>query len=611
MKARETLQAPSRHAAGLAALVVTGLHVTLTGRPIDVVADVSFRLQPGEILGLVGESGSGKTTVALAILGYARPGLSIVGGSVLVSNEDVLSYSASQLRDFRGKVVAYVPQDPTSSLNPSMSIGKQLMDVLSEHEFGASPVDRRTRVAEMMQQVNLRSDKGFLARYPHELSGGQLQRIAIAMAFGCRPRIVVLDEPTTGLDVTTQASVLKTVRYLANTHDTAAVYVSHDLAVVADLSNRIAVMYAGRVVEQGPTARVAAVPSHPYTRRLIEAIPDPKHRRQLIGIAGHVAPLGSQVAGCSFAPRCELAEDECRRGTIPEELIAIGHSVRCRRWQAVQVMAPRGVNGHGQASRGSRTDEMLRVENLTASYGEHQVLRGVSLSIRKGECLALVGESGSGKTTLARVISGLHQQATGQVRLNGELVPWGPRQRSRDLLKAIQYIFQNPYGSLNPRKSVRQLLEQPLRQFGVSGGAGQVPALLEHVSLSPRYASRYPAQLSGGERQRVAIARALAASPELLICDEITSSLDVSVQAAILALLARLHAETSLTVLFVTHNLAVVRAIADHVVVLNQGAVVEGGPVDELLDNPRDAYTQRLLRDTPAFGRLVHEQVEP
>jgi peptide/nickel transport system ATP-binding protein len=564
--------------------------------------DVSFRLAPGEVLGLVGESGSGKTTVALAILGYARPGLSIAGGSVVISGEDLLASSQNQLRVLRGKVVSYVPQDPSSSLNPGMRIGKQLIDVLSEHDFGSGEAERRARLMEMVEEVDLPSDQEFLSRYPHQLSGGQQQRVAIAMAFACRPRVVVLDEPTTGLDVTTQANVLKTVRHLAESYQTAAVYVSHDLAVVAGLSNRIAVMYAGRLVEHGPTAELTTAASHPYTRRLIDAIPDPRLRRELVGIPGHVAPLGERIAGCSFAPRCEFAEDACRTGTITEDVVGPEHGVRCRRWEIVRAQPRRATNGHAQAPREGATDGLLGVEGLAAWYGKTEVLHGVTLSIRRGKCLALVGESGSGKTTLARVISGLHQQARGEVRLDGEVVPWGPHRRSPEVRRAIQYIFQNPYGSLNPRKNVRELLEQPLKEFGLDRSEQRVPALLERVSLPPRYAGRYPSQLSGGERQRVAIARALAASPELLICDEITSSLDVSVQASMLALLAQLHAETSLTVLFVTHNLAVVRAIADDVVVLNNGVIVEAGPVDELLDNPTDPYTQALLRDTPGFG---------
>jgi peptide/nickel transport system ATP-binding protein len=454
----------------------------------------------------------------------------------------------------------------------------------------------------MLREVDLPDDDQFLARYPHQLSGGQQQRVAIAMAFGCRPRLVVLDEPTTGLDVTTQANVLRTVRELADTHRAAAVYVTHDLAVVAGLASRIVVMYAGRLVEEGPTDQILASPAHPYTRRLLRAIPDPTQRRPLVGIQGQVAPLGSFTTGCKFADRCDFAEDACRTEEIAEVSVDAGHRALCRRTDFVRSRPRVADADAAHEIRQIDSDDLLVVRDLYVAYGKHEVLHGAEFSILKGECLALVGESGSGKTTLARTISGLHAQATGDLRLNGEIVPWGSRHRTPQLLRRIQYIFQNPYSSLNPRKTLRELLEQPLRQFGLARGETRITELLEQVSLSPRYATRYPAQLSGGERQRVAIARALAAEPELLVCDEITSALDVSVQASILALLARLHAESGLTVLFVTHNLAVVRAIADDVIVLNEGVIVEAGPVERVLDAPQDGYTQALLRDTPAFA---------
>lgn len=588
---------------GVDGLDVRDLHVTITGEPIDVVSDINFTLAPGEILGLVGESGSGKTTVALALLGYARPGTSLAGGKVIVDSVDLLTLPRSKLRERRGSLVSYVPQDPSSSLSPSLRIGAQIMQVLDEHSFGAGEADRKARLQEVLSEVGLPVDAEFLARYPHQLSGGQQQRIALATAFACRPRVVVLDEPTTGLDVTTQATVLEAVKNLAEIHHVAAVYVTHDLAVVADISTRIAVMYAGRLVEVGPTSTVMKLAAHPYTRRLIEAVPDPKRRRALAGIPGRVAPLGPRRPGCGFADRCEFAEAACRVGAIAAEQVAPEHLVRCRRWQVVRASSRIDGSGNGTppGEQNGSTDQLLRVDKLAAWYGDNRVLDGASLAIPRGRCLALVGESGSGKTTLARAVSGLHDQASGEVRLGQEVLPWGARNRSPELRRAIQYIFQNPYGSLNPRKNVRELLEQPLKQFKLMPGSDPVPQFLEQVSLSPRYARRYPSQLSGGERQRVAIARALALEPQLLICDEITSALDVSVQASILTLLARLHADTSLTVLFVTHNLAVVRAIADTVVVLDKGMIVEEGTVDEVLDHPKEPYTQTLLANTPGI----------
>jgi peptide/nickel transport system ATP-binding protein len=589
---------------GALALEVRQLRVALAGTDIDVAADVSFSLAPGEVLGLVGESGCGKTTVALALLGYARPGTAIRAGSVAINGQEILSLSSGQLRQYRGVTVSYVPQDPSSWLNPSLRIGSQIVEKLEQHGFGASRAARRDRLVEALQEVDLPSDADFLRRYPHQLSGGQQQRVALALAFACRPAVVVLDEPTTGLDVTTQAHVLRTVTELAHTHRAAAVYVSHDLAVVAGLADRIAVMYAGRLVEVGPAREIMERATHPYTRRLLAAAPDPKNRRPLVGIPGRVAPLGPAAPGCSFADRCDFADAACRTEAISEDVVSASsrHYVRCRRWEVVVSRAEPVAAGVAPVRTRRGGAPQLQVDNLTARYGRDEVLHGVSLSIPRGECLALVGESGSGKTTLARCISGMHQEGAGDICVSGDRLAWGARRRPADSRRAIQYIFQSPYSSLNPRKTVRQLVEQPMRHFDCAPSGDPVRDLLEQVSLPPSYARRYPAQLSGGERQRVAIARALAVAPSLLICDEITSSLDVSVQASILALLARLHAEKLLTVLFVTHNLSIVRAIADSVVVLEKGLVVEEGSVEEVLDSPQHPYTQSLLRDTPGLA---------
>jgi peptide/nickel transport system ATP-binding protein len=522
---------------------------------------------------------------------------------VLVDGVDLLTCDRPGLRRSRGRLVSYVPQDPSSSLNPGMRIGTQLLEGLDEHSFGENATARHARVTEMLAEVSLPSDRAFLSRYPHQLSGGQQQRVALAIAFACRPPIVVLDEPTTGLDVTTQAHVLETVRDLAETHRTAAVYVSHDLAVVAGLAHRIAVMYAGRLVEVGPAGELARNAAHPYTRRLIAAVPDPKERRPLAGIPGRVAPLGPRKPGCVFSARCDFAEDECRLGEIEVAAVGPAHTTRCRRWSVV-----RGAPGPGAPMPVSdlvgpvTAEAVLEVDQLVASYGDDEVLHGASFRVPKGRCVALVGESGSGKTTLARCISGMHPEMAGTIRLDGNELPLASRRRSSDVRRAIQYVFQNPYASLNPRKNVRELLEQPLRQFKLEVEPNTVPDLLEQVSLSPRYAQRFPSQLSGGERQRIAIARALAVGPRVMICDEITSSLDVSVQAAILALLARLHAESALSVLLVTHNLAVVRAVAESVVVLERGTIVEEGPVEQVLDEPEHEYTKQLLKDTPVFS---------
>jgi peptide/nickel transport system ATP-binding protein len=502
-----------------------------------------------------------------------------------------------------------VPQDPSAALNPALRIETQLMEILVAHGFGSSDAERRERMAEMLAEVLLPHDDDFLRRYPHQLSGGQQQRAALAMAFACRPRVIVLDEPTTGLDVTTQAHVLETVRDLCKTHGVAALYVSHDLAVVAVLADRVAVMYAGRMVEAGPQYQLFRAAGHPYTRRLVQAIPDISGRYALAGIPGRAPPPGDRPQGCFFTPRCEFAVDTCRTVFPPVTRIAAGHDVRCYRADDVlaeAVLERMRVAAAERVLRGERS--LLSVRGVSASYGDRRVVHDVSLDLWPHECIALVGESGSGKTTLARSIAGLHRQYTGEVELEGRPLPPGARARDTKTRQTIQYIFQSPYSSLNPRKTVGQIVAQPLHLFfdlGRRDAYRRVVLALEKVALSSTLVTRYPHQLSGGERQRVAIARALAAQPDLLVCDEITSALDVSVQAAIVELLGALQREMGLALLFVTHNLALIRTIAQEVAVMSEGRVVEFGLVDDVLEAPQASYTRKLLSDTPSLDAAL------
>ena len=586
-------------------LQVTGLEVRLDGRNrpgADVVRDISFAVPAGQLLGLVGESGSGKTTVALALLGYARRGLRITAGRILLDGTDLLTLSPRELRAARGARVSYVPQDPSSALNPGLRVGTQIREVLRVHAAAAG--DPGDRVAEVMREAHLDPTPELLHRYPHQLSGGQQQRVALAMAFAARPALIVLDEPTTGLDVTTQRHILDTVRRLCRSYGVAAVYVSHDLAVVSGLVSDVAVMYAGRIAEIGPAARLFGRPLHPYTRGMVRAVPSPDRAEVLTGIDGQQPRPGRRGAGCSFAARCGYALATCTT-TVPEPVTVAGRAVRCLRVQdiaGIASVAPPAVPAP-PATPGSPA---LSVRGLAASYGRTQVLAGVSLEVAPRRCVAIVGESGSGKTTLARCVAGLHGNWTGEITFHDTPVPAGARHRDQDLLRRVQYVFQNPYGSLNPRKTVGQIIDQPLRQFsGLSrpGRSARIAEVLEDVSLGPGLVSSYPDQLSGGERQRVAIARALAVQPDLLICDEVTSSLDVSVQAIIVELLRRIQLERGLAMLFITHNLALVRSIAQSVVVLHQGAVAESGPVGQILEHPADPYTRRLVEDIPTLSR--------
>jgi peptide/nickel transport system ATP-binding protein len=493
-----------------------------------IVEGVSLSIPPGEILGLVGESGSGKTTVGLALLGYCRSGLRIRSGSIKVGDTEVLA-SSKAVDDLRGKVVFYMPQDPATALNPFLRVGTQLVET-----FATTPNEAALRAS--LAEVRLPEDGRILRAHAFELSGGQQQRIAIAMAFANKPRLIVMDEPTTGLDVTTQAHVLATIKSLCREHGVSALYVSHDLAVVGQLANRVAVMREGKLVETGPAQEVLGAPRHEYTQALIRALPRLKDRARPVA------------------------------ATEPEPL--------------------------------------LQVRGLQAWHGEFPVLHDIDLDVPHGACVALVGESGSGKTTLSRCIAGLHSGLSGTIAFHGQALQHAAAARPRALRKRIQYIFQNPYSSLNPEHTIGRSIQTVISLFeSVSRKemADRVSDALQQVSLPHEIAERYPRELSGGQRQRAAIARALAAEPELLICDEITSALDVSVQARVVELLQDLQRKRGLSMLFVTHNLPLVATIAQRILVMQGGRIVEGGEAGEVLDQHRAEETQRLLRDTPEF----------
>jgi peptide/nickel transport system ATP-binding protein len=583
----------------MSTLVIDALRVDTTAGGHDIVDEVFLEVESGEVLGLVGESGSGKTTVGLAVLGYARKGVSIARGSITINKREMLGLEVAQLRRARGDLVSYVPQDPGTALNPALRIGTQLLEVLEHHDFGGSDTARRQRVGECMAEVLLPATPQFLRRYPHQLSGGQQQRVGLAMAFACRPAVIVLDEPTTGLDVSTQTHVLATVRDLCRQHGVAALYITHDLAVVASLADRVAVMYAGRIVEQGPTASIFARPAHPYSRHLVAAAPDITGERTIVGLRGRAPSPGRRPYGCTFAPRCEFAVDECSAAFPAVSEVGTGHFVRCVRPWSVPV--PAEASATSTITRTAPVDATLVVDNVSASYTGTRVVHDINLHVGKGECLALVGESGSGKSTISRSIGGLHHEWTGQIRLGDTILSRTARARSLEQRMKIQYVFQNPYSSLNPRRLIGDSLARPLIIAGTSrtDAAPAVKEMLERVSLTPAYADRYPDQLSGGERQRVAIARALVSRPDLLVCDEVTSALDVLVQAAIVELLADLQRDLGLSMLFVTHNLPLVRSIAGRVAVMAEGHLVELGPTEQVLAEPQQAYTRRLLADTP------------
>ncbi len=584
---------------GAARLTVTDLEVGVGARGPNVVRDVSFSVEAGEVLGLVGESGSGKTTVALSLLGYARRGLQIRSGSVLLDGINLVALDPRELRAVRGAKVSYVPQEPSAALNPTRRIGAMLGEALDAHGYeGAGD-----RVAEVLREVHLPSTPDMLRRYPHQLSGGQQQRVALALAFCCRPSLIVLDEPTTGLDVTTQRHVLDTVRTMCRSYGVAAVYVTHDLAVLSGLATTVAVMYAGRIVEMGDLDRVFGSPVHPYTRGLMAAVPSPSRAEVLTGIDGQPPRPGRRPQGCSFAPRCPHAIAACR-ATAPEPVVVAGREVRCLRTAEIPPHDSKRV-ALVMAAPTAQPPPMLQVDGLAARYGPAQVIFDASFALEPESCLAIVGESGSGKTTLARCIAGVHPNWSGQMVFDGAPLATRARDRPKPVLQRIQYVFQNPYTSLNPRKTIGQIIAQPLEHFldlSLRERSDRVIGALDDVRLGRDFLERYPDQLSGGERQRVAIARALVVGPDLLICDEVTSALDVSVQAVIVELLRRLQGERRLAMIFITHNLALVRSIGRDVVVLQAGRVVENGPADQVLGHPHDPYTISLIEDVPKLA---------
>jgi peptide/nickel transport system ATP-binding protein len=581
-------------------LVVEDLGVTLTGRPVDVVEDIDLVLRPGEVVGLVGESGSGKTTVGTSLLGYSRAGAVISSGKVLFEDRDVLKLPWKEVRKLRGEEIAYVPQDPASALNPSIRIGKQLVELQELRGIGTAE-SRLQGARAGLAEVGLPNDDEFLKRYAHQLSGGQVQRVALAMAFLPKPKVLVLDEPTTGLDVTTQKMVLDTMAELCRIHHVCALYVTHDLAVVSNIADRVAVMYAGQIAELGPKETIFAHPAHPYTRALLDSIPHLSQARALAGIPGRTPGPGARPDGCRFNDRCPFAVDRCRQEVPALRTVSPDHEVRCIRVEEIGAWdINRGTVPDADPDR--KRDVILSVEGLDVFYGRKRVVHDVTFDVAKGEVVALVGESGSGKTTISRSVGGLHKDWTGTIGFEGRALAKSARSRSAEDRRRIQYIFQNPYLSLNPRLSIEQIIRRPMELFGIAKGkqaTERVLELMEQVALGSGMLHYQASRLSGGERQRVAIARALAAEPDVMICDEITSALDVSVQGSIVALLEGLRKDRGISMLFVTHNLALVRSIAARVEILQDGRVVESGSVVTVMDTPHEDYTRTLLSNSP------------
>ena len=516
-------------------------------------------------------------------------------------------------RSARGRLISYVPQNPGSALNPSMRIITAVEDMIRAHSTApASADDTSGRAMKLLQSVGLPGTEQFARRYPHQVSGGQQQRACIALSIASNPAVVVLDEPTTGLDVVTQRRILAELLRLRDEQNVAMLYITHDLAVVSDIADRIAVMYAGRIVEQGPSRAILRNPRHPYTRGLVASTPDHLRPAVLQAMDGISAAVGQRPHGCAFAPRCPQRSEPCTAEDPPRFEVAAAHGVRCFEWMKTPSLLTGSQLG-GRVPSAGVNGPLLRVEQLQAKYrGIREtvtVAHDITFEVERGTCTALVGESGSGKTTIARVIAGLHPIAAGSIRLDDEELPNLARRRTTEQRRRVQIVFQNPTEALNPRHTVASAIARPARllnRLGRREAEREVERLLAAVRLPAGTAAKYPAELSGGERQRVALARALAARPDLLVCDEVTSALDVSVQAVVLDLLLDLRDTMGLTLLFITHDFGVTAAIADYVLVLRQGEICERGSVRDVLRNPSHEYTRELLDSAPSLSASVN-----
>jgi peptide/nickel transport system ATP-binding protein len=588
------------------------------GRDRQVLRGVTLSVRRGEAYGLVGESGCGKSTAALAIVQYLPRNGRVRSGDIRIDGRDVLAMSRPELLALRADAVSMVYQNPGTALNPSLRIGKQVAEVLTVR--GSTKAEAMEGAEQALRLVQIADPSSVMQRYPHQLSGGMQQRVIIAMALAKNPSLLILDEPTTGLDATVEAEVLDLVAALQAELHTSVLFISHNLGVIAKMCERVGVLYAGRLVEEGAVDSVLQDPRHPYTVGLLRCIPRGGVRKdhgRLDTIPGFLPNLGEELPGCVFADRCALAQEICVAEEPPLYEVGGTHVSRCHFHEQAQDL-PRASAAHLALPPVDRSSEpLLRFDDLGKVFRQHgndiHALVGVSAAIWPGEALGLVGESGSGKTTLARTLLGIVGPTSGQVTLEGKPLEGHLAKRSRKEIRALQIVFQNPDSALNRRHSVRRILRRSLKKLSGLTGAPAEARMLElmgSVRLSERYVSAKPGQLSGGLKQRLAIARAFAGEPLVVVCDEPTSALDVSVQAAILNLLVELQAERQVAYMFISHDLGVVRYISDRIAVLYLGRLMELGPAAVVFDGPHHPYTEALLSAVPTVDGGGRERIK-
>ena len=598
-----------------------------TRKVLAAVDGVDFALRAGETLALLGESGCGKSATALSLLRLLPAAGRILGGEVNFAGRDLLQLPESEMRTVRGGGMAMIFQEPATSLNPVLTVGRQIGEVLERH-VALTGTAARQRAFELLNAVGIADALRRLDEFPFQLSGGMKQRVMIAVALAGNPRLLIADEPTTALDVTIQAQILDLLRRLQAERGMGLLLITHDLGVVAQMAHRVGVMYAGEIVEEAPRDTFFATPLHPYTQKLFAALPELSRRGgRLETIAGQVPALSAMPSGCRFAERCPHAWARCRDEAPGWHEAGDGHRVRCHLLAEPGRALVSQAKADAPASPLLTPDfSLLTVENLLVHFpirrgvlqrtvGHVKAVDGVALELLRGRTLALVGESGCGKTTVGKAILQLIQPTGGSVRLEGRELNGLARSELRPLRRRLQMIFQDPFASLNPRFSVGEIIGEGMSALAVTTQEKDkqvaIATLLKQVGLDPASALRYPHEFSGGQRQRIAIARALAVQPELIVCDEPTSALDVSVQAQILNLLKTLQDDLGLAYLFITHNFAVVEYLAHEVAVMYLGRIVERGQVDEVLRSPKHPYTQALLSAVPSPRLAENKTSQP